>query len=186
MANTSNKTNKKKLKVVGMIAGIMAAVLLLGAVAGGFGILKLDKDKAKDVLLPAINPDNYYSKATVTLEDMNDGNGVVVKVDERTGAVTLDGKAETDLTYEIGTVKLDAAKEYTGTAIKGGSKASVYVAATYGETSVNFDFVGNTFEIAEDETVVTLTIHISEGTELDNLKVLPTIVKGDEAGSFYE
>ena len=183
MAST---TTKKKLKIVGVIAGIMAAILALGAVAGGFGILKVDKDKAKDVLLPAVNSDNYYAEATVTLEDMNDGNGVVVKVDERTGAITLDGKAETDLTYEIGTVKLDAAKEYTGTAIKGGSKASVYVAATYGEESINFDFVGNTFEIAEDETVVTLTIHIAEGTNLDNLKVLPTIVKGDKAGSFYE
>ena len=183
---TETKKTKKKLKIVGWIAGIMAVVLCLGAIAGGMGILKLDKEAAKDKLLPKVNPDNYYSTAAISIEDMNDGNGITVEVEERTGAITLDGTAEEDLTYTIGTVTLDAG-EYVLTAVDGASKNTVYVSATANGNSTNFDFrPGNTLVVEADDTVVTLTIHITYGTKLNNVKVLPCISGGDEPVSFYK
>ena len=53
-----NVTTKGKLKIVSIVAAVMASILCIGAIAGGLGILTLDKDKAKDTLLPNVNPDN--------------------------------------------------------------------------------------------------------------------------------
>ena len=177
---------KKKNKILLWDCGIMAAVLCIGAIGAGMGIFKLDKEAAKDKLLPKVNPENLYSEATISLESMNDGNGVEVEVDERTGAITLDGTAEEDLNYVIGTVKLDKG-EYILTAVDGASKNTIYVSATAGESTTNFDFrPGNTLTVEADETVVTLTIHITYGTKLNNVKVLPCISGGDEPVSFYK
>ena len=180
-----NFFKNKKNRTITIIVAVLVSVLSLGAVAGATGILKFDKDVAADKLLPSINPDNFYSNVELALESMNDGEGVTVEVTERTGAITLDGKAEDDLTYVIGTVELDEGT-YTITALEGASKNTVYVTATVGDVDTNFDFTGNTLEIESDNTVVTLTIHIKVGTELNNVKVLPTIVEGEEAGKFYK
>lgn len=180
-----NFFKNKKNRAITIIVAVLVSVLSLGAIAGATGILKFDKDVAADKLLPSINPDNFYSHVELALESMNDGEGVTVEVTERTGAITLDGKAEDDLTYVIGTVELDEGT-YTITALEGASKNTVYVTATVGDVDTNFDFTGNTLEIESDNTVVTLTIHIKVGTELNNVKVLPTIVEGEEAGKFYK
>ena len=184
---TKNKfSSNKKTKIWKVIALALASVLCIGAIAGGMGILKLDKETAKDKLFPKINSDNLYSEAVISLESMNDGNGVEVEVDERTGAIVLDGTAEEDLDYVIGTVKLDKG-EYILTAVDGASKNTIYVSATAGESSTNFDFrPGNTLTVDADDTVVTLTMHITYGTKLNNVKVLPCISGGDEPVSFYK
>ena len=173
------------MTIFGLIAGILAFILCLGAIAGGMGILKVDKDAAADKLLPKVNPDNYYSAAEIVLTTQNDGNGVSVEVNERTGAIVLNGKAEDDLTYLVGTVTLNEGT-YTFTAIDEASKNTVYVKATINEVDHYFDFTGNTFDIAADETEVTISICVKIGTELDNVKVLPTIVEGEESGKFYK
>ena len=178
------KTCKKVTPLV-IIVMIMAIVLLFGAVAAGMGILVVDKDTAADKLLPKVNEANYYSSADVTLKTQNDGNGISINVNERTGAIELDGKAEDDLTYVIGTVTLNEGT-YTFTAIENASKNTVYVKATVNGVDHYFDFTGNTFDIAADETDVTLTLCVKVGTELNNVKVLPTIVEGEESGKFYE
>ena len=176
---------KRKNKWLTVIAAVFGIVTVLGVVAGGMGILNIDKDKAEETFLPSISESNYYSTAEVTIKDMNDGNGVKVTVNDKTGAITLNGKAEESLTYNVGTVELDKG-EYTLTAINVASKNTVYLTATSGETTYNFDFVpGNTIEIDADGTVFTLKLHIAEGADLSNVKVLPTIVSGDTAGDFY-
>ena len=176
----------KKAQIFKIIAIALASILCIGAIAGGMGILKVDKDTAADKLLPSVHPDNMYANVDLALESMNDGQGVTVEVTERTGAITLDGKAEDDLTYVIGTVELDEGT-YTITALEGASKNTVYVTATVGDVDTNFDFTGNELEIMSDNTAVTLTIHIKVGTELNNVKVLPVIADAElEDVSFYK
>ncbi len=187
---TTNNTpmnffKNKKNRVITIIAAVLVSVLSLGAIGGATGILKFDKDTAADKLLPGVHPDNFYASAEITLESGNDGNGVTVDVNERTGVVTLDGKAEADLTYVVGTVVLNEGT-YTFTALENASKNTVCVKATVYDVDHYFDFTGNTFEIEADETEVTITICVKAGTELNNVKVLPTIVEGEEAGKFYK
>ena len=182
---TKTKFKTKKTKIWKIVAIALASVLCIGAIAGGMGILKLDKETAKDKLLPKINPDNLYSNVEMALTDGNDGNGIVIEVDKRTGAITLDGTAEEDLTYTIGTVKLNAG-EYYLTAVDGASQKTVYVSATAGEKTTNFDFTpNNVFTVDADETTLTLTINVAYGTKLDNVKILPCIAV-EEGVSFYK
>ena len=172
---------KSTIKIIAIILG----VCLLGGVIGfTSGLFEVNEGKQDEYFGRKLNEDNLYTVECMDLTDSNTGNGIVVDVDEKKGGILLDGKASADTTYTVGTVTLAEGK-YTLTAVDGASLSGVYVTLTYGNTTANFDFYpGNTIEI-EGEAVATITIHIAEGVELDNVWVLPVIVAGDEAGDYY-
>ena len=51
-------------------------------------------------------------------------------------------------------------------------------------SSINADFTGNTFTIGQDNTTVTLKLHVAADTEI-NKTVYPVIVSGEESGDYF-
>lgn len=172
---------KSTIKIIAIILG----VCLLGGVIGfTSGLFEVNEGKQDEYFGRKLNEDNLYTVECVTLSDTNNGNGITVDVDEKKGGILLDGKASADVTYTVGTVTL-AEGEYTLTAVEGASYEGVYVTLAYSNQTKNFDFYpGNTIEV-EGEVEATITIHIAEGAELNNVWVLPVIVAGDKAGNYY-
>ena len=176
------KKSTKKTLIIVVIA--MAATMLLGFATSGF--TNWNKDDMKAQFEKQVNPDNFYTVECLTDNlKANDGNGVYFEIDEETGAIVADGVAQDDYEVEFATVKLNKGK-YTITAIEDASYASIYVDGKIGDTQVKVDFTGNTFDVAGDNTTLTLTLHIVKGTKLNNVKILPVIVSGEEAGDFYK
>ena len=168
------------------ICAILAVCLVGGAIGFGSGLLKVDEDKNYEIFGQKPNENNVYTVECMTLVDSNDGRGVTIDVDERTGAIKLNGTASDNITKEIGKVDLKAGT-YTLTAVKGASMNGVYVTLKAGSTVYNFDFTpGNTFTVSSDLTGCAITLNIKEGAELNYVNVLPVIVSGDEAESFYK
>lgn len=172
---------KSTLRIIAIILGV---TLVFGAIGFATGLFSVDEDKQDDYFGRKVNEDNFYTIECLELVDSNDGDGITVDVDEKKGGVKLNGVANVDLTYDVGTVTLPAGT-YTLTACDSASNAGIYVTATAGSTEYKFDFTpANTITLAE-ETTLTITIHIAEETELHNVWVLPVIVEGDEAGEYY-
>lgn len=175
---------KSTRKTIIICAIFMAAVMLLGFVTAGFQQWSIDE--MKENASRKVNPDNLYTAECLTLVDSNTGDGIVVEVNEKNGVISLDGKANTDITLEVGSVVLDAGN-YTLTAIDGASNTTIYMTATIDSTVYKFDFTpGNTIAVTSDNTTVTLRIHIEQDTELNDLQVLPVIVEGKESASYWK
>ena len=157
--------------------------MLLGFVTAGFQQWSIDE--MKDNAARKVNPDNYYTVECVELVDSNTGDGIEVDVNEKNGAIRLNGTAGVDMTLDLGSVTLDAG-EYTLTAIDGASNATIYMTATVGDAVYKFDFTpNNTITITSDNTVVELDIIIKQDTKLNNVQVLPVIVEGKESASYW-
>ena len=182
---------KKRITWIGAIVLVLVSTLVIGIIGNVTnGFQDFDKETIEENMSPKVNEDNLYTAANCSLVDTNDGNGVVISVDEKTGALSLDGKnTSTDiLTYEIGKVTLNRGT-YTMTAISGASRQGAYVTASVAgdSTAKYFDFTpGNTIEITSDSVEVTLTLHIAFGAAFANKAVLPVIVPGEESGQFYK
>ena len=173
-------STKKTLLIVGVACVL---IMIVGFLTSGF--TAWDKDSVADNVARKVNPDNLYTVDAVSLKDSNDGYGIVVDVDEKTGAITLDGIASKDMEFTVGTVTLPKGT-YTLTASNKSAMNGVYVTATIGATVYNFDFTpGNTISLDTESSAV-IKIHIANEAELNNIKILPVIVEGDEAGNFYK
>ena len=162
--------------------------LLMGLALGAIGWLTtgfsdFSKEAISDKFDKPINEKNLYTAECMTLKDTNDGSGIVITTNED-GSFKVTGSSAESVTYEIGTVTLDKGT-YTLSALSGGSKNTIYVSAEIGSLSINADFTGNTFEIAADDTEVTLLLHIVKDIEV-NKTVYPVIVPGTESGKFYQ
>jgi len=172
---------KSQTKTIIVCVGIMLVLLV------GFGVLSSMTAGFTDFepKEPTLNSDNLYTADGVTLVSTNDGNGVAITVDDN-GAIELDGTADTTLKYTVGTVTLDAGT-YTLSAYNKASRAGVYLTATDGENTYDFDFTpANTIEIEEDGTELTIELIIAKGTSLNRVDILPVIMPGEETGDFYE
>ena len=178
--STRMTTSQKKstMLTVGIVVLLLVAFAVCSAMTAGF--------TDWEPKMPTVNPDNYYSKADIELESCRPGDGIIITVDENTGAIELDGKADKDLEYVVGTVTLNKGT-YNLTSSNKTSKAGVYVTATSGDSVTYFDFTtDNVIEVAADNTVYTITIHINEGTTLNHVDILPVIASGEETVNFYE
>lgn len=178
--STRMTTSQKKSVwlTVGIVVLLLVAFALCSAMTAGF----TDWEPKQ----PTVNPDNYYSTVDLELESCNPGDGIVITVDDATGAIELNGTATGDLEYVVGTVTLDKGT-YNLTSSNKTSKAGIYVTAKSGSTETYFDFTtDNVIEVADDNTVYTITIHINEGTTLNHVDILPVIAAGEDTVSFYE
>lgn len=182
---------KKKSKFVSK-SGLITALIVFAVViaAAGFitaGFTLWSPDDVADHLSPNPNPDNLYTADACVLRSGQLDNDVKLEVNDN-GSFKLDGTASASKILNVGTVILNAGT-YTLTAFEDASLSSVYMTATVGEDTYNFDFIendGNVITISSDNTSVTLELHIIEDAELDNVKVYPVIVAGTEAGEFFE
>ena len=173
---------KRTIKWIAIFLAIIAAV---GAVGFASGLLVVDEDKSDEYFARKVNEDNLYSVSIIDLVDSNDGKGVAVDVNEKNGVIILDGTASQDLTFTVGEITLEAGT-YTLTAIKGAGLNSVYMVADTATVDYNFDFTpANTITLTES-TTFSLKINVAEGTELNNLQVMPVIVEGDEAADYFQ
>ena len=172
-----------KKSTIRIICIILGVVILGGVIAFSTGLFKVDEDRTDEVFGKKLNEDNLYTVECKTLEDSNDGYGVIIDVDEKKGGIKLDGTASKDMTFVVGKVALKEGT-YTLTACEQASMNGIYVTASYASVTHNFDFTPNQMTL-ENDTEVTITIHIAEGTKLNNVWVLPVIVEGTEAGSYY-
>ena len=174
---------KSTRKTVIIVAVAMLAVVILGSVTSGFQ--KWGIDDIKNSLTADVNPDNYYTVDCMSLVDTDEGYGVYIDVDEDTGAIVLDGKAQQDITATVGTVHLKPG-EYTLTSLKGASRSSVYLTLSGNSINADFDFKpANTISITT-EGDYTITLKIADEAEFKNVTILPVIVEGDTAGSFWD
>lgn len=168
-----------------LICVVMSITLLLGILAFVSGLISIDEDKSYEYFGEKLNEKNLYTIDCVTLVDQNNGKGIRVDVDERTGAITIDGKAQDDMVFVIGQISLDAGT-YTLTSYDDASYATVYTTADASSSQYEFDFSpANTIKLS-GKTTLTLKIHISGGESFKNIKILPVIVPGDEAQDFYK
>ena len=174
-----------KRKTWRLIAIILCSVICLGCIAGGMGLIKVDDDKVEETFARKVNENNLYTVDCCELEDTNDGSGIVIDVDERTGAITVSGTADESAEYVVGTVVLDKGT-YTFTAVKGGTISTIYMTATNGSEVIKADFTGNQIVIETDGTEVVLTLHIAGEKEFNNKDVLPVIVPGEKSGDFWK
>lgn len=174
---------KSTIKLIAIILGV---VLCLGAVGFGVGLIKLDEDKQDEMFGKKVNENNIYTVECMTLTDMNDGNGVTIDVDEKRGGILLNGTATKDMEFTVGTVSLKEGVQYTFTALESAGRSTIYVVLDTGTEDIYSDFTpSNTFDQVVDTDSALIIINIKEGTELDNVWVLPVIVEGDTAESFY-
>ena len=175
-----------KTSTMRILLAIFSIVIIVGTISFVAGLVTFDNDKVDEVFGSKVNPDNLYTVDALTLYDQNQGKGIIVDVDEKTGAISLSGTATEDIELEVGTVTLKAGK-YTLTAYDRASYAHCYVTASTDTTVYNFDFTpGNVIEVPDEDITITIKIHIVSGAEFDNTQILPVIVSGSESGSFYK
>ncbi len=161
----------------------MAVVMLLGFATSGF--TNWNKDDMKAQFEKQVNPDNFYTADCLLDFSSNDGYGIVFEVDQETGAIKVDGVAKQDYTVEVAKVTLDKGT-YTFTAVEDAGRTTMYMNVSNGSVDFNCDFSGNTVTIENDNTVLTLELHIVKDTKVSNVTVLPVIVAGEEAGEFFK
>ena len=177
MSRMTNSQKKSTIITVVVVAALLICFAVTSAMTAGF-----TKWEPED---PVVNEKNLYANAEVLLKDSNDGKGIVIDVEESTGALVLNGKASEDLSYTLATVELDEGT-YTLEACKDASYAGIHVTATANGETIAFDFTpGNTLVIDADGTVVTIKVEIAKDTSLYNVKVRPVIYTGDESVKFY-
>ena len=166
---------KKRVTIGGVIVICLVMLALFGAV------LKFTNNFTEVDFSRPLNENNQYTAECMTIKDSNDGNGIVISVNEN-GSFKVKGTATEDITKEIGKVKL-APGTYTATAIDGGAKNTVYVTYEFDGVTGHADFTDRTFTV-EVETEVTLTLHIEKDSVI-NCTVYPVIVEGEANGSFF-
>ena len=178
---------KKRMTVGGVLVIVLIAFTLfafLGMLTNGFQ--SWDKDTIQDNLSRDLNEENLYKADYLTISDQKDGNGLKIDVNEKTGAIVLNGT--TVEAYEdlyIAHFTLDKGT-YTLTAFEDASFNGVYLILEISDTSYYFDFTpGNTIEITADNTECSIVLNVAKGVELDDAIILPVIVSGDDAGEFY-
>lgn len=172
---------------IGMVVGIaLAVILIIGFISyATAGFTQFESKQVSANLAKKPNPDNFFTKDCLTLENSNDGSGILLTVNDN-GSIKVKGTASAEREYVIGSVRLNAGT-YTLTALENAGLNTAYVKATIGANAYYADFTGangRTFRIVEDDTEVRLKLCISEDAVL-NATVYPVIVKGEEPGSFF-
>lgn len=167
--------------IVVIFATLLASLSFIGHLSDGF-----DNMNVKDWDLRERNEDNLLKNE---FEGYNKGDGISATVDKY-GVVTLNGeyKGEGSARIALGSVNLSAG-QYT---ISGDTKGSNYTyrliaVSTSGDTETILGTSGlddATFTLAAS-TTVSVVIEVFPEYQLNNVKIAPVLVSGDEAGDFF-
>lgn len=159
---------------------VILAVCALGALTSGF--TKWRPSDIKNNLTKERNDANLIATSAITLEDgKSTTSDVTYKVDKN-GVVTLSGKATADEQITYATVTLAAGK-YTFTGAEGGSNKTYTMGLIVGSNFIRSD--GEAITISSAGTY-TIAIRVYENANFFNVKLLPVLVKGEEAADFYK
>lgn len=173
------KKKRKLLGVLKIVALSLVAATLLGvglfAFSGGFADA-FGKDR---------NKNNLITMDTTYIKTHNTNRGVEIDVDEN-GVIKLSGKATSDYSVKVASVKL-AAGTYTISGLNEPDLNEFYMYVQHSGGQAISGTNGATFTLNAEETV---TVYLEWADEYNfNLfnksTVRPVIVEGKEAGSFY-
>lgn len=170
------KTTKRTLLIVAIA---MVLVVLLGFLTQGFQ--QWSWDSMSERFEAKRNPDNLIQIVDLK-SHRSDTSDIKVNVDEL-GVVKLNGTAEADEDFVYSTVSLPAGT-YTFTGAPDGSRATYFLALKVGDTVYRSDL--GTPIVLDSTTQAQVVICVKEGTSFNNVKIMPVLVVGDEAGAFYE
>lgn len=182
-------SRKKILTKSGFITGLIIfaiVIMFVGFMTAGFS--EWTSDDISDNLSAKVNTNNLYNVDECELKDASYTCGITLDVDEKTGALVIDGTATSDKDITVATIELDEGT-YNLTAVKGANMNKIYMTAEIGATVEYFDFTeddANVINISSDNTSVVLKLHIANEAEFNNFKVLPVVVPGEDAESFYK
>ena len=184
-------------------------LLILAAVAACAFTFKLtdgfENWNPQDIATLDLNEDNLFFDQ---IEDGDIFDNLQVEAKAENGAITLNGEiADSSATtidlsdsIDLGTITLQPGT-YTFTCFKNPAYKSHYAVGTYTIAGTTYTWYAD-FEnapnnaagaanllgrtITLDETVtVNFEIRLVEGAKLNNVKAMPVIVEGEEAGNFY-
>lgn len=183
----SRKTKKILVCVAAFMALVFTVALLSKATAGFDNLFRPDEWSLKEV-----NEDNLYQKLAVNAAVKNgivaDGaDGVMIELDDD-NRIKIDGTAEQDVTYALGTVTLPAGSYVFDSDINNGSKGSVYMSLMNGEAVVAEGYRGEVAFVLSTECTLTVTITVKAETDVN--KTLEPIIcvgtTGDDLISFWK
>ena len=162
------------LKIAGIV--MLCAIVSVGAVTLSGGINK------------ELNPDNLIDiNGEGYIKSQNTARGVEIDVDED-GIIKLSGKATSSGTVTVATVELQPGT-YTLSGVENPNIDEFGMRLQYGSGDVAFaDTQSATFEITAVETV-SIIIYWADDYSFNmftNKKVMPVLVSGKTAGSFYK
>ena len=183
----SKKTKKILVCVAAFMAVVFTVALLSKATAGFDNLFHPDEWSLKEV-----NEDNLYQKLSVNAAVKNgivaDGaDGVMIELDEN-NCIKIDGTAEKDVTYALGTVTLPAGSYVFDSDINNGSKGSVYMSLLNGDAVVAEGYRGEVVFTLATECTVTVTVTVKAEADV-NKTLEPVICVGadaDDLVSFYK
>ena len=182
------KLFKQILTVVLIVALSVGATALISKSTNGFNDSFSSMFLNKDNLVHSIEEYDCMSG--------NSGNGLTWTVNEKTGAITVNGAftdadGATSEVFVLGDVKIEETDYYTLSGVKGGSMSTFYIKAEYEDASGNPKTIYGHFTdtmTSEDKipagTYVQISIVVLPGVELNNVRFTPTFVAGQEKGSF--
>lgn len=164
---------KSAKKTIWTIVAIALVIVCIGLVVKGpVSILSRER-----------NPENLIKLDSIELKTGKSATSdVQVDVDEN-GVVKLNGTVSADEDLVYASVELKAGK-YMLTGAKDGSQRTYYLALKNGAEEYRSDLEG-VISISST-TTFDVIIHVEDGTELKNVKIMPVLVEGETAGTFYK
>lgn len=180
----SFRLTSKHKRWISVIAIVLAAIFMcswIGFASDGF--------QEKDISKWVVRDRNENNILKGTFEDYNAGDGITAK-GKNDGTIVLDGTykgADDFVVIPVESVPLDSGT-YTLSGTDKGTNQTYYLRAQYNDASgavayAKADFNG-TFTITSAQQVI-ITLVACKDVELNNIKVQPVLVAGNEIGDFY-
>ena len=170
------RMKKKMQRILILVGSILLTVLAVVGLSKATGVAEWNFREP--------NPDNLYSQISLN-PDIKDGivadgeKGVLIELDDD-NRIKINGTADEDVTYAIGTVTLPAGTYVFDSDINNGSKGSVYMSLMNGESVVAEGYRGEVVFTLATECTVTVTVTIKGETDV-NKTLEPVICKGTSA-----
>ncbi len=186
------KMKNKTKKIIKFVLLALAGIALFAAVANvssGF-----DNMNPKDWKLRTVNEDNLYQQMAFADNKgvfENGADGLTVKLDEETNAITLSGSPEMDKNVMIGTLKLKANTSYVFDGdLSNGTNKTVYMYLTNNSTGEIIKSYNGPVEISalSQDTEFTLSVFVAKDNSIRKT-LKPIICVGenvDDVVGFYK
>lgn len=184
MKNSTKRKLKKWGGIVGIILAAVALCALVGNLSDGF---KNVNPKDWDISLR--NDANIIPVDDMEKEYATD---VGISIEQKNGVLTLSGKNKdtSNVTVDIATFTLPAGQYMFGTGADGRNKSaspmSYYMKLVNGSGAlVSASDATTPFQVSEDMEV-TLQLIVAAGEDVDDVKLYPAVVEGDEYLEYYD
>ena len=183
-----SKRTKKLLVCVAAFMAVVFTVALLAKATANFENLFSPGDWS----IQELNEDNLYQTLKLSADVKNgmiaDGaKGIMIEIDDN-NVIKIDGTADENVTYTVGTVTLAAGTYVFDSDLTKGSKGTVYVSLMNGDAEVACSYRGEVVFTLATESTLTMTVTVTAETEVEQT-LKPVICVGAEADdlvSYYK